>query len=231
MKGESRLDNCNMVPYNRMLCLAFHAHINVEYYGWSMLIKYLFKYISKGPDHIIAKVNMSIRDASTSMVEKHIQVDEIQNYVDGRFVCPFEACWRIFEFPIHRREPAVQILNVHLENAQRVTFRERDRLDIIVNMLEKKKITLTEWYVYDNENTDGRHLTYLDFPSEYMLLCHQKGCKSLTEVRTINGYVLPTYRAACEALVLLGDDKEWDIALEESTVLASSAKVRTLLIC
>nr|GFA90840.1 DNA helicase [Tanacetum cinerariifolium] len=38
----------------------------------------------------------------------------------------------------------VQILNVHLENAQRVTFHERDRLDIIVNMLEKKKTTLTE---------------------------------------------------------------------------------------
>ncbi|GKD40429.1 DNA helicase [Tanacetum coccineum] len=114
MKGESRLDNCNVVPYNRMLCLAFHAHINVEYCGWSMLIKYLFKYISKGPDRIIEKVNRSIGDTSTSMGEKDIQVDEIQNYVDGRFVCPFKACWRIFEFPIHYREPAVQILNVYL---------------------------------------------------------------------------------------------------------------------
>ncbi|GJV82619.1 DNA helicase, partial [Tanacetum coccineum] len=120
---------------------------------------------------------------------------------------------RIFDFPIHRREPAVQILNVHLENMQRVTFRERDRLDIIVNMPGKKKTTLTEWYVYNSENIDGRHLTYLDFPSEFvwypnskswrqrvMVLCHQKGCKSLTEVQTVNGHVLPTYRAACEAL-------------------------------
>ncbi|GKA81789.1 DNA helicase [Tanacetum coccineum] len=265
MKGESRLDNCNVVPYNRMLCLAFHAHINVEYCGWSMLIKYLFKYISKGPDRIIAKVNRSIGDTSTSMGEKDIQVDEIQNYVDGRFVCPFKACWRISEFPIHYREPAVQILNVYLENAQRVTFRERDRLDIIVNMPEKKKTTLTEWYVYNNENTNDRHLTYLDFPSEFvwypnskswrrrvmrtkkslgrltyghlnsgelfyfrMLLSHQKGCKSPTEVRTVNGYVFPTYRATCESLGLLGDDKEWDITLDESIVSASSAEVRTL---
>nr|GFA44052.1 DNA helicase [Tanacetum cinerariifolium] len=179
MKGESRLDNCNVVPYNRMLCLAFQAHINVEYYGWSMLNKYLFKYISKGPDRIIAKVNRSIGDASTTVGEKHIQVDEIQNYVDGHFVCPLEACWRIFEFPIHYREPAVQIRNVHLENKQRVTFCERDRLDIIVNMPKKKKTTLTKW-------------------------------------------------AACEALGLLGDEKEWDIALEESTMSASSAEARTL---
>nr|GEW05311.1 DNA helicase [Tanacetum cinerariifolium] len=191
--------------------------------------------------------------------------DEIQNYVDDRFVCPFEVCWRIFEFPIHRREPAVQILNVYLENAQRVTFRKRDRLDIIVNMPEKKKTTPTEWYVYNNENTDGRHLTYLDFPFEFvwypnlkswrrrvvkikktlgrliyvhpnsgelfyfrMMLCHQKGCKLPTKVRTLNGYVLPTYRAACEALGLLGNDKEWDIAFEESTVSASSTEVITL---
>ncbi|GJU57550.1 DNA helicase [Tanacetum coccineum] len=187
MKGESRLDNCNVVPYNHMLLMAFHAHINVEYCGWSMLIKYLFKYISKGHEHILAKINRPLGDASTSMGENHIQVDEIQNYVDGRFVCPFEACWRIFDFPIHSREPAVQILNVHLENTQRVNFRQRDRLDIIVNM-------------YNNENTDDRHLTYLDLPSEFVW-------------------------DACEALGLLGDDKEWDIALKESTVSASSTKL------
>ncbi|GKF74596.1 hypothetical protein Tco_0220928, partial [Tanacetum coccineum] len=61
-----------------------------------------------------------------------------------------------------------------------------------------------------------------------MLLSHQKGCKSPIEVRTVNGQVLPTYRAACEALGLLGDDREWDIALEESGVSASSAQLRTL---
>ncbi|GJZ76715.1 DNA helicase [Tanacetum coccineum] len=65
-------------------------------------------------------------------------------------------------------EPAMQILNMHLENMKRVNFRERDRLEIIINMPNKKKTTLTEWYVYNNENTDGRHLTYLDFPSEFV---------------------------------------------------------------
>ncbi|GJS49151.1 DNA helicase [Tanacetum coccineum] len=239
MKGESRLDNCNVVPYNRVLCLAFRAHINVEYCGWSMLIKYLFKYISKGPDRILGKIEKSVEDASTSTSERHIQVDEIQNYVDGRFICPFEACWRIFEYPIHRREPAVQILNVHLENMQRVNFRERDRLDVIVNLPDRKKTTLTEWYTrkagtegWRTRKSLGR-LTYVhpnsgDLFYFRMLLSHQKGCKSPIEVRTVNGQVLPTYRAACEALGLLGDDREWDIALEESGVSASSAQLRTL---
>nr|GEW56130.1 DNA helicase [Tanacetum cinerariifolium] len=155
MKGESRLDNCNVVPYNQKLSLAFHAHINVEYCGWSMLIKYLFKYISKGRDHILAKVRKSIGNMSTSTDKQLMEVDEIKNYVDGRFVYPFEACWRIFDYPIHCRELAVHILNVHLENMQRVSFCNRDRIDIIINMSEKKKTTLTEWYVYNDQNTDG----------------------------------------------------------------------------
>nr|GEX93096.1 helitron helicase-like domain-containing protein [Tanacetum cinerariifolium] len=73
-RNEFQLDNSYVVPYNRDLLLAFQAHINVEYRGWSMLIKYLFKYISK----------------------------------------------------------AVQILVVHLEDMQRITFRDEDRDELLV---------------------------------------------------------------------------------------------------
>ncbi|GJU33401.1 DNA helicase [Tanacetum coccineum] len=81
VKGESKLDNDDVLPYNRALCLAFEAYINLEYFGWSMLIKYLFKYISKGPDRILAKI--STFEASTSATGGSTQIDEIQNYIDG----------------------------------------------------------------------------------------------------------------------------------------------------
>ncbi|GKC13529.1 DNA helicase [Tanacetum coccineum] len=54
--------------------------------------------------------------ASTS--QPQIVIDEIKNYLDARYVSPHEACWRIFEFEIHYREPAVQILAVHWQNKQ-----------------------------------------------------------------------------------------------------------------
>nr|GEW61263.1 DNA helicase [Tanacetum cinerariifolium] len=149
-------------------------------------------YVFAGPDHILEKISNS--ETSTFAVGITKKIDEIQNYVDGRFICPYEACWRIFDFPIHYRERAVQILNVHLKEMQRINFHERDRLDIIVNIPEKKKTTLTEWFVYNSENSDGRHLTYPNFPSEF------KGCKSPDKVRTINSQMLPTFQAACEAL-------------------------------
>ncbi|GKE09769.1 DNA helicase, partial [Tanacetum coccineum] len=236
MKHESRLDNYNVVPYNRVLCLAFEGHINVEYYGW--------RYISKGPNRILANISRSIGEPSTSASANNKKIDEIQNY------------------------PGTDSANSKCSSGRQATcyfLRERERLDTIVNVPKRKKTTLTEWFVYNNENTDGRHLAYLNFPSEFVwyadskqwkrrqiatkkslgrltyvhpssgelfylriLPCHQKGCKSPTEVRTVNGEIFPTYRAACEALGLLGDDKEWDISLQESAFSATSSEIRTL---
>ncbi|GJW37884.1 DNA helicase [Tanacetum coccineum] len=65
IRNQFKLDNSYVVPYNRHLLLAFQAHINVEYYGWSMLIKYLFKYISKGTDKVFACASKPIGESST----------------------------------------------------------------------------------------------------------------------------------------------------------------------
>nr|GEV97619.1 DNA helicase [Tanacetum cinerariifolium] len=264
-RREMKLDNSYVVPYNRSLCLMFHAHINVEYCGWTMLIKYLFKYISKGTDRVVARITRENGDPSPSTSRTRIKVDEIQNYVDARYICPHEACWRIFNFDIHKREPAVQIMAVHLENMQQVSFKANEPLWAIVSSFQKKKTTLTEWLNFNATSDEGHHLTYLDFPSEFvwctndkiwktranknkpsigrltcihpslgelfylrMLLCHQKGCKSFEDIRTVKENIHPTYRAACEALGLLGDDKEWTTALEEASLSATSAELRSL---
>ncbi|XP_071713602.1 uncharacterized protein [Rutidosis leptorrhynchoides] len=109
-KGICNLDNGYVVPYNRALCLRFHAHINVEWCGWTMLIKYLFKYISKGSDRIAAHIPKPIGSSSSTNAKHSANVYEIQNFVDARFICPHEAAWRIYNFLIHYREPAVQVL-------------------------------------------------------------------------------------------------------------------------
>jgi hypothetical protein len=48
--------------------------------------------------------------------------DEIQTYVDGRYVAASEACWRVFKFPLHREFPACVRLAIHLEGAVIVQY-------------------------------------------------------------------------------------------------------------
>ncbi|GKC27442.1 DNA helicase, partial [Tanacetum coccineum] len=168
IRSEFQLDNSYVVPYNRDLLLAFRAHINVEYCGWSMLINYLFKYISKGTERVFACVSRPIGELSTAATSSRYVIDEILNYVEGRFICAHEAYWRIFKFDIHRREPAVQILAVHWEDMQRITFRDQDKLKSVIDLPGKKSTTLTEWFAFNEANEVGRHLSYLEFSSEFV---------------------------------------------------------------
>ncbi|KAI9121759.1 hypothetical protein K1719_007149 [Acacia pycnantha] len=51
-----KLDNRSVVPYNATLLKLFGGHLNIEKTNQSRAIKYLFKYISKGNDRVIAGI-------------------------------------------------------------------------------------------------------------------------------------------------------------------------------
>ncbi|KAJ4827669.1 hypothetical protein Tsubulata_035503, partial [Turnera subulata] len=50
VRNDIEIDNQFIVPYNRDLIVKYQAHINVELCNHARSIKYLFKYIHKGPD-------------------------------------------------------------------------------------------------------------------------------------------------------------------------------------
>ena len=65
VKTGISLSNCHVVPYNKELLLRYNAHINVEICCQFMLIKYLFKYVSKGAD----RCRMVMKKETTDDVE------------------------------------------------------------------------------------------------------------------------------------------------------------------
>jgi hypothetical protein len=63
-----------------------------------------------------------------------------------------------------------------------------------------------------------------------MLLNDAKGATSYEDLRTISGVLYPTYKDACQAMSLLGDDSEWREALREASMWGSAAQMRQLLV-
>ncbi|XP_076894771.1 uncharacterized protein LOC143547165 [Bidens hawaiensis] len=76
-RSNIQLDNRSVVPYNKELLKRYQAHINVEWCNQAGSIKYLFKYINKGPDRATVSVVQN-NEGADDLPEK----DEIKEYYD-----------------------------------------------------------------------------------------------------------------------------------------------------
>ncbi|KAM3367371.1 hypothetical protein ACQJBY_016147 [Aegilops geniculata] len=158
-KGVVMLDNRFVVPYNRNLLVKFQAHINVEWCNRSRSIKYLYKYIDKDDYQV-----------TTLLKERLVanETDEIKKYLEMRYISTSEACWRIFQFDLHYRDPAVERLPFHLENEQQVIFPDSTDLDKIVKREGSKSTKFTQWMEANKIYELGKELTYAEFPTKFV---------------------------------------------------------------
>jgi hypothetical protein len=141
-KNKIILDNRYVVPYNVDLLVKYQSHLNVEWCNRSRSIKYLFKYINKGSDRATIVLQENLPNSENDQQQSNIVVDETKAYLDCRYISASEACWRIFEFPIQFRHPAVERLNFHLENEHPIIYPEFGSLE---NVLERPGIEDTKF--------------------------------------------------------------------------------------
>ncbi|GAU50427.1 hypothetical protein TSUD_300270 [Trifolium subterraneum] len=156
-KKDIVLDNRSVVPYNPKLLMKYQAHVNIEFCNKSNCIKYLFKYINKGVDRVTA--TLKSRDDEC--------VDEIQQYYDCRFLSPSESIWRILAFKIHNRQPAVVRLTFHDEGKQSVVFNDSSNLVSVLRNNRARGTMFLAWFDANRRYSEGRHLTYGQFPSRF----------------------------------------------------------------
>ncbi|XP_020108369.1 uncharacterized protein LOC109724099 isoform X2 [Ananas comosus] len=264
-KNGIDLDNRYVVPHHLQLIVRYQAHINVEWCNKSMLIKYLFKYINKGPDRMRAVIEDSCLSTEVNSKKQYDGVDEIKRFLDCRYLSAYEAIWRLFEFDIHHREPTVERLTIHMQFMNNVVYHEGENLLNVVNRCNIEKTMFTEWMAMNRIYDDARELTYVEFPTKWvwhpsdkfwsrrkrgnrigrivyihpnsgelyfmrMLLNKVSGPRNFDEIRTVNGILYETFRAACDALGLLSDDLEWHQALDEASYWSSASDLRQLFV-
>ncbi len=80
--------NRSVVPYNSFFCTKYNAHINVEISTSITAVKYLYKYVYKGHDRVMAEIR-----GETELLKQ--STDEINQFLDARYVSASEGLWRI----------------------------------------------------------------------------------------------------------------------------------------
>uniref|UniRef100_A0A4Y0BJ30 Helitron_like_N domain-containing protein n=1 Tax=Anopheles funestus TaxID=62324 RepID=A0A4Y0BJ30_ANOFN len=145
------LDNRNVVPYNPWLSHKYNCHINVEVCTTISSVKYLYKYVYKGQD----RLSVSVTGGN----------DEIQQFIDARYLSPTDSCWRIMRFELQAKTHTVVTLPIHLENQQYVFYRANENLSCALN--RGKRTMLTQFFLLAANDDFAKTLLYHDVPMYY----------------------------------------------------------------
>lgn len=221
-RGTVMVDNSWVIPYNPWLLLKYDCHINVEICCSIKSVKYLYKYVYKGPDRVALEVQPDpIRD-------------EIRQFVDARWVCAPEALWHIFKFTMNKICPSVWRLQIHLPNMQQVQYQANDTITNILSNDGLSMTMLTEYFTLNRTDVEARRYLYREMPEHYrwiskekiwtkrvglqrvigriytvspsegekfylrILLNHVKGPRSFEDLRTVDDVMCPTFKQAAE---------------------------------
>ena len=150
------VDNRWIVPFPPFLCAEFDCHINMECAVTLGTFKYAFKYVHKGPDRGALELR---------------QKDEVKHWIDGRYISPPDAVWRLLHFITHEQVPNVVRLQVHLENHQVITFNPNHDLQTILQRGANHRTSLTAWFEANRDQgqlgEEARRHTYQEFPQHF----------------------------------------------------------------
>lgn len=231
------LTDRNVVSYTSYFILKYDCHINTEIASTLGLVKYLFKYVFKGPDKAIYSVKN--------------QYDEIARYKEGRYVGPVEAVWRIFGFNLYYLSSTVTRLPIHLPNEQFIQFDDDSQLSDVLTRFKNSKLVdffrmcrlhgnrlrdvryieipelcywdKNEWIFRKRErNIIGRmyHVSPMEGERYYLrlLLSIVRCPKGFEHLRTYNGVVYDSFKGAALARGLITSDVMHSKILEEAAL-------------
>jgi len=137
----SQIDNSWIVPYSPLLLEKFDCHINLEIVSSVAVVKYVYKYIYKGPHKAMVTVVAATRDEDGGEEVGPQPRDEIQEYLDAKWIAECEALWRGLSNPVILRDPAVMRVPLHLENQQPMFFAPGEAEGVAATAPKETKLT------------------------------------------------------------------------------------------
>ena len=90
--------------------------------------------------------------------------NEIQEYIQARYLSASEAAWRIFGFHINQREPSVSVLPVHLPGEDSLLFSSEN-----VERVLATSVSILDRYVSRPADTMFDEVRYCDYYEQFMV--------------------------------------------------------------
>ena len=158
------INNGYVVPYNAGLLLRYNCHLNVEVCSTVKAVKYIYKYIYKGPDRAM----FELQKQQENKENKDKTHDEIQRHINGRYISSTEASWRLLSLPLYGMKPTVEPLEYKLPNEEEVIipFEDPEETELAVKNAKYHKLNA---YFYNNEQEQKNNKPTLDKMGKYRL--------------------------------------------------------------
>ena len=163
IRTSAGLDNRWVVPHNPSLLLRYGCHVNVEVCSSVRCVKYIYKYLHKGPD----RAYLRVQAAQQGDVR-----NEVQTFLDARYVAAYEAAWRIFKFRLFDQSHTVLALPVHLPGESYVLFVPGREAQAVA---APKRTMLEAYFEANAARPPAERLRYTEFPTRYTW--HPKHCE------------------------------------------------------
>lgn len=247
-----RMDNRWIVPYSPYLSLKFNAHINVEVCTSLKAIKYIYKYIYKGFDC----ANVIIRaDGEQQLNYDEITNYVNCRYVSApeaiwrlREYKMHDRSHTVMRLPVHL--PNQQRITFEEGNEEEAIVAAQTRTTKLESWFHLNATDLTaQEYLYTEipfnfiyvrnkwqrrqrggEKVVSRMYTVSPRDEErfYLrtLLLHVRGAESYEALRSFEGVVYDTYKAATQARGLLESDEEWIRCLQDAVTYQMPRQLR-----
>lgn len=142
-KGHKWLDSGWVVPPNIFLLKKYQAHINVELCNKGIVIKYLFKYVTKGPNNGKVYIHRLRNGEVAPYDERTKTINEVKEYLECRCICEQDAYWRIFGFDIYKHYPSMERLPMHLLDDNCIVYEENADMGEITDQEILRRTMLT----------------------------------------------------------------------------------------
>ena len=144
-----------VASYNAYLLSKYDCHLNVEVCASLEAVRYLYKYIYKGPD----RANIRVIHQRTG--------DEVSMYQDMRYFGSCESVWRLLRFGLYYTRPSVERLPLHLDGQMNVVFRPGNEARAADRVPVSKLLDWLQFCRAPNHTylpREWRDLTYPQFP-------------------------------------------------------------------